>query len=118
MSEMNSIDGFYIAYFTGVIGTSIGIFVFKEGIVVGADAGGGRYNGVFNISEDAQSIIGTIDLTIPIGMNSITGVSATTEPIAMSVPFELPTQFNRHDVFKIQTPAGPINAKFEKMRDF
>ena len=36
-----SIDGYYAGYMTGVGGAGVAIFSFRDGIIVGADMGGG-----------------------------------------------------------------------------
>jgi hypothetical protein len=115
-SDKSPVDGFYAAYFTGASGTSIGMFVFKDGVVVGADAGGGRYDGEFSVAPDEKSIEAKIRFSLPIGNQSITGATATAEPISIEVPLRLPVEFNRNDVHRIETPIGPINAKFDKIR--
>lgn len=116
--KAHAVDGIYSAYFAGIAGNSFGMFVFKEGIISGADAGGGKYNGYFEIAEDENSLSGMITFILPIGNQSITGAAATSEPIVFKVPIKLPTDINSTDVHTIQTPAGPINAKFEKLRGF
>lgn len=116
-SEHSPVDGFYTAYFSGFAGNSLGMFVFKEGIVVGADAGGGRYDGEFTMTADGTHIEAQIRFTLPVGNQSITGMSAEAEPISIEVPLRLPIEFNRNDVHRIETPIGPINAKFEKIRN-
>lgn len=114
----HTVDGIYSAYFTGVAGNSFGMFVFKDGIISGADAGGGKYDGDFKIAEDGNSLAGVVKFYLPVGNQSITGVAATSEPILFEVPIKLPTDLVESDVHTIQTPAGPINAKFEKLRGF
>ncbi|MER8430866.1 hypothetical protein [Mesorhizobium caraganae] len=115
-SKHTPVDGFYTAYFSGVAGTSFGMFVFKEGVVVGADVGGGRYDGEFALTADGTHVEAKIRFTLPVGNQSITGMSAEAEPISIEVPLRLPIEFNRNDVHRIETPLGPINAKFDKMR--
>ena len=112
----SKIEGFYAAYFTGVMGSTLGMLVFRDGIVVGADAGGGRYDGTYKSVEDDGFIEGVIKFGMPIGAQSITGAAATSEPLSINVPIKFPTEFNRNDVHTIQTPIGAINAKFEKIR--
>lgn len=112
----NPIDGFYAAYFAGATGTSIAMFVFKDGIVTGADAGGGRYDGEYISVDDGRFVEAKIRFTLPIGNQSITGAAAGAEPIAIEVPLRLPSEFNRNDVHRIETPIGPVNAKFDKIR--
>ena len=114
--DSHSIDGFYSAYFTGVTGSSIGIFLFKGGIVVGADAGGGKYDGTYIVDSGTQDINASITFTMPVGSNLITGITSEAEPLSIDVPLRLPKDFNRHDVHRIETPIGPINAKFDKIR--
>lgn len=115
---VSNFDGFYAAYFTGISGNSFGVFVFKEGIISGVDAGGGKYDGDFKIAEDGKSLSGHVKFILPIGQQTITGAAATSEPIVFDVPIKLPTDINRTDVHTIETPAGSINAKFEKLRGF
>ncbi|MCH4561280.1 hypothetical protein ACVILI_001883 [Mesorhizobium sp. USDA 4775] len=110
------IDGFYTAYFSGVSGTSIGMFVFKDGVVVGADAGGGRYDGEYTMTADGSHVEAKLRFTLPVGNLSITGIAAEAEPLSIEVPLQLPIEFNRNDVHRIETPLGPINAKFDKIR--
>lgn len=114
MSAATVFDGFYAGYFTGFVGYSVGVFVFKEGIVVGADGGGGKYDGEYNLAEDGKHIQAKMRFTLPVGHPSITGLSAG--PAPMEVPLSLPIEINSNEVHRIQTPIGPINAKFEKIR--
>lgn len=111
------IDGIYSAYFTGLAGNSFGMFVFKDGVISGADAGGGKYDGNYEIVEQGALLSGTVVFILPIGNQSITGTAATSEPIVFEVPIQLPTKINEQEIYPIQTPAGPINARFEKLRD-
>lgn len=111
-----AIDGFYAAYLAGATGNSIAMFIFKDGTVVGADAGGGRYDGDYMATSDGKHIEAKVRFTLPIGNQSITGAAATMEPLAIEVPLRLPVEFSRNDVHRIETPIGPINAKFDKIR--
>ncbi|WP_075996532.1 hypothetical protein [Salaquimonas pukyongi] len=111
------IDGFYVSYFTGSTGSSIGMFMFKDGTIVGADAGGGVYDGTYVVDETGKNLTGQITFRIHQGGQSITGASAPSGPISVDIPIVLPTEFTRHDVHTIQTPLGPVNAKFEKIRE-
>ncbi|CDN54217.1 Hypothetical protein RG1141_CH18770 [Neorhizobium galegae bv. officinalis bv. officinalis str. HAMBI 1141] len=116
MTETTFVDGFYSAYFTGIAGNSMGMFVFRDGVLAGADIGGGRYDGVYALSPDGKKIISNINFILPVGSFPITGVASETQPMSVSMTLELPIEFNRHDVHRLETPLGPINAKFEKIR--
>lgn len=109
-------DGIYAAYFTGVAGISFGLFVFTNGVIAGVDAGDAIYDGEFDLTEDGQFIVGNVQFSIPIGGQTITGVSAENEPLTFKVPIKLPVEMNPEEVHRIETPAGPVNAKFRKIR--
>ncbi len=117
-AQQKTIDGFYVAYFTGAAGNSYGMFVFREGVVTGADAGGGRYDGEYQLSKDGTKVEGKIKFFLTAGNASITGAQAGSEPISIEVPIQLPVEIDRADVYRIETPIGPINAKFDKVRGF
>lgn len=119
MAKDNSdiMNGYYVGYFTGATGTSLGMFIFKDGIIAGADIGGGMYDGSYQITDDGRHIEGTIAFGMPVGTQSITGATAASEPITIDIPIKLPTKISRNDVHTIMTPLGAINAKFDKVRD-
>lgn len=111
-----AMDGFYIGYFTGTQGTSLGVFVFREGVIVGADVGGGAYDGSYTLSPDGQHIVGTVNMNIGPNNQLITGLISGAQPVRFPVPIQLPVAFSEEAVFRIETPAGPVNAKFKKVR--
>lgn len=118
MSE-NSIDGFYVAYFSGSSGTSMGMFVFREGVFTGADIGGGQYSGEYSLNDGDQTRVSVnVNFLLAPGHLSITGVSADIQPLNVAMNFELPIEFSKDDVHRIETPLGPINAKLHKVRGF
>lgn len=110
-------NGFYSGYFTGIAGVSIGMFIFKDEIISGADAGGGQYEGSYTFIENNKFIEGIIKFILPVGHHSITGKVATTEPIVLEVQIKLPTEIDKNEIHLIKTPIGNINAKFNKIKD-
>lgn len=119
MSKQNGteFDGFYAAYFTGVAGNSLGLFAFSDGSITGVDVGDGQYKGNYKISVDGRFVVGNVEFLIPVGSHSIVGAKAETEPLTMNVPIKLPIAIDPEEVHRIETPAGPVNAKFRKLRD-
>jgi len=115
MGKQQSIDGFYTAYLTGIAGQSIGMFVFTDGKVAGADAGGGRYDGTYIVSQDGLSIVADIRFVMHGGL-SITGAVSGSDPLTAQMKIELPSNIQPHRVHRLETPLGPVNAKFEKVR--
>jgi len=110
-------NGFYAAYFTGVVGNSMGLFVFRDGVITGVDVGGMHYDGTYTIDGVRSLLTGKITYVIKPGHALITGASAGSEPIRVDFPLELPTGFADGRVLSIPTPSGAVNAKFEKVRD-
>ena len=116
--SQNQLEGFYSAYFSGAVGNSFGVFVFRDGLIRGADAGGGIYKGSFKVLEDEDSFEGNIIFLLSPGSYTITGKEAGDEPVILEVPIKLPTNLRKNDVHRIETPNGPINAKFDKISGF
>lgn len=105
----------YAAYFTGAIGVSLGLFIVGDGIISGVDAGGIKYDGTLTTMED-QSLKGAVRFTLSPGQQLITGAIAASLQDFI-VPLHLPTHFADGAIVEIQTPLGPVNARFEKLRD-
>lgn len=109
-------DGFYNAYFSGENGNSFAMFVFTDGKIAGADAGGGLYDGHYTFDDGNAQVIATITFILRLGHTSITGASSEEEPIRVDVPVTLPNVIDSDTVHRIDTPLGPINARFQKVR--
>lgn len=116
MSERD-IQGFYTAYLTGSLGSSLAIFTFFRGGIAGADLGGGVYNGSYKHDSKSDQVHCEVDFTLRVGQTSIGGVSATTAPISAKVPFVVPLPLDPDKVIRIDTLFGPINVRLEKLRD-
>ena len=108
-------NGFYLVYATGRAGHSTLVVVMHNGVLVGADVGGLKYNGT--IKEDGAGYACSVVYVVPPGAVLITGAPAPTAPLRVPVSFNLPKSFADGRVIGIETPMGPINAKFEKIRD-
>ena len=99
-SQTMNPNGFYVAYFTAEFGNSIGIFVLKNDTIIGADLGGGIYDGTFHIENDTAS--GTVTFSSRTGGIAITGAERDL-PVSYDVNFSFslplerggPTNLNR-----------------------
>jgi len=109
---MNAI---YATYFSGATGNSFAILVFLNGVVSGADAGLGRYDGSYAIKEG--KIVGSLVFTLPPHASSITGISTENTPLHLDLTISLALPLEAEPFHQIETPLGPINARFEKLRD-
>ena len=109
-------DAIYTAYLTGKAGSTLALLVFRDGVIAGADAGTVHYDGTYKLTSDLRNIIGNIAVSSPAGVTSITGVSNPDQPLTYDVPFRLPVELDPEAVYRIETPIGPVNAKFKKER--
>jgi hypothetical protein len=112
------VNGFHALYYTGRTGSGFGVVVFKDGIVTGADASGGLYDGEYTTNQDKQILEGKIKLTVPPGVSLVTGAPVTQQPYTQQFPISLPLDLNQPHPLQIQTPTGPVNLNLKKIRDF
>ena len=112
----SKIEGFYAAYMTGTAGTSVLLFVIKDWKLTGVDVGGMKYDG--EVTEIKTGFHCSVVYIIPPGASMITGSPPPTSPQRIPLNFDLPRDFANGQTISIVTPLGPLNAKFEKLRDF
>src|SRR4051812_42295206 len=110
-------DGFYVAYLAGQAGTSMLMAIISNETFVGADVTGMQYDGTIKPMPDGAGYTCSVVYVIPPGVPLITGAPALTEPQRVPLQFILPVGFADKRIITIQTPLGPVNAKFEKIRD-
>jgi len=111
-------NGIYAIYFTGYGGSSLGILSLKDGIITGADVANGIYDGEYKYDRKHSCINGNIKVTVPQGTVFVTGLIATPPNQIINIPFSLPQDFGAEKPIEIQTPIGPINIIFKKLRDY
>lgn len=109
-------NGIYAAYFSGAIGNSFALLIFKDGQVSGADAGFGRYDGQYSVLGNRAE--GQIIFHLPPNSSAITGVSTGDQPLDLSMAISLSLPIEDVEYHEIQTPFGPVNARFEKIREY
>ena len=106
----------YAAYLSGASGKSLALFYIGDGVIAGVDVGGITYDGHATYEADG-SLQGVVSFTAPAGTPLITGISGPTNPTVVSIPISLPAGFADGGFTRIETPLGPLNARFEKIRD-
>lgn len=106
----------YTAFFTGSAGTSVGVFLIGDGVIVGADIGGLVYDGQLVEAADG-ALQGLVQFRVPAGGQLITGLKTEVEQ-KITTEVRLPVDFgDGKQVVRIDTPTGPVNAKFEFVRE-
>lgn len=111
------LDGFYAGYITGNAGVTTLLFALQRGRFVGVDVGGLKYDGVLEEKRDGSGYTLSLVYVIPPGASLITGASPPETTLKVPLSTELPLQFADGRVIGILTPLGPVNARFEKLRD-
>jgi hypothetical protein len=104
-----------IAFMTGSTGSTTSLYYIGDGVIAGIDAGGMKYDGVYKIAADGTYQVALV-YSIPKGVLLITG-QKTTEEQRIEFAFNLPHRFWEGETIRIEGPAGPINARFEKLKD-
>ena len=106
----------YIAYLTGVAGQSIGLFYIGDGVLAGVDVATMQYGGAYKTNDDG-SLEGDVEYVLPPNVSLITGSPPGLAPTKISLKLTLPNGFHDGRTIKIDTPLGPVNARFEKLKD-
>ena len=106
----------YVAYFSGIAGQSIGLFYIGDGIIAGIDVGTMLYDGTYTTRPDG-TLEGTVDYVLPAGVPLITGAPAGAIPARVTVKLDLPQNFYDGRTLSFDTPTGPVNARFEKVKE-
>lgn len=109
-------EGFYLANMSGTAGKSMLLFVVRKGKLVGADVGGLKCDGTVRLNEKGSYKF-TITYVVPAGASWITDALPSAHPVTLSFTFDLPREFADGRMIMIETPRGPVNASFQKIRD-
>ena len=112
------IDGFYAIYYTGVSGSGLGVLALHNGIIIGADMFGGRYDGTYKQSTTPDAYDIAVRITVPPGAPLVTGALAGPHPFYMDVTTTLPEDLGGEQPIRIETSTGPVNVIFRKIRDY
>jgi hypothetical protein len=111
-------DGFFAVYVTGRSGVSLVLLASKGGRLVGADIGGLKYDGEIASKPDGTGYTCRVTFKVPQGGALIAGGGPAAAATDITLIAELPANFSEGPIVPIQTPTGPLNARFVKLRDF
>jgi hypothetical protein len=110
-------NGIYSGYFTGSAEIGFGLLLIKDGLIVGADAGGVKFDGKYEANKSGDGFEGIVQVNAPPGGTLIQGIPTGPNGLNYEVKVHLPLDFGARPFIKIETPFGPINVKFVKIRD-
>ena len=104
----------YTIKYLGATGLGFGVLYIGKGTIVGADAGGGRYNGTYTESGGRMKM--TTTLSMPSGGILVTG---TQIPAGTDIPLsaDWPTNFADGTAHPISVLGNEVQGTFEKIGD-
>lgn len=112
----NATNGFYTVYFTGVEVSGHAVFMLRDGVLVGADAAGGEYDGSYKENENGNYMV-SLTVKMQAGMPLVTGAVSREGTLKQEINAAIPANFSNGRMVGIQTPMGPVNAIFRKLRN-
>jgi hypothetical protein len=110
-----SIDGFYAVYMTGAASQGIALLIFRNGEIVGVDAGGVKYDGTYNDVGNGFGV--KLKVSIPPNTPLVQGVSTGPQNETSQIEFQLPVDFLSQPFIRVNAAHGPVNAKILKLRE-
>lgn len=113
-ASAEKLDGIYVAYMAGAEGNGFGMFAFRQGVIAGADPIGVMFDGAYKCLSD--SYLATVTVKVPAGGTVIQGVSSGPSGITYEVEFRLPDSFEEQEFHRVETPLGPVNIRFKRLR--
>jgi hypothetical protein len=108
-------DGFYAGYFTGTGGNGIAMFVLQNGVIVGVDAMGVKFDGNYEAVENGFRL--KVKISAPAGGTLVQGMSTGSTGLTYEIDTIIPGTLDSIPYLTIPTPFGPVNSKFKKLRD-
>ena len=115
MPDGKSNNGIYLAYFTAEFGTTLGIFLLKDGVLCGGDLGNGMYDGKLTLADGGKRLTGSVEFRTTHGGTMITGASSDL-PVSYATDVDLSLPLDGVDFHSISSVSGPVNVRFEKIR--
>lgn len=111
-------EGFYSITFAGTTGNwGTGILVLDTGMVVGADAAGGTYDGTFAFNTRSELIDIDVVVGIPAGIQTVQGAPVSPVDTSFPVKASFPRETPKHPIL-VTTPLGPVSIVIKFLRAF
>lgn len=111
---MNAI---FAMYYTGNAGSGLGVVILRDGLIAGADAGGGIYDGNYALENGGKNLVGTVRLEVPPETGLVTGATSGQSAAVLEIPLSLPVDLAGGKTVPVRTTTGPVNVVFKKLRD-
>lgn len=111
---VDPVDGFYAVYLSSGTGFGAAMFIVRDGKIAGADPHGVVLNG--SCSRRGDTYKAKVKIEVPPGATLLQGGAAGPEGTKYEVNFTFDYPLDGLPFRRIETPMGPVNAKFVKVR--
>jgi hypothetical protein len=112
-------EGFWQVEFVGVAGYGMGVLVLDTGIICGAGAAGGHFDGTYQFDPGTNVLDCSITWTASVpGITLVQGGPPLPKGASFTATVQLPNTMGESVTLQVQTPPGPVNVRLTKIRDF
>ena len=108
-------EGIYIAYVSGAEGYSAILFVLRNGRLTGADIGGMKYVGEYEVSQN--QIVGNLFAEVPANAGLISGFKNGDSPTKFNMPFSIEITEIGKGIIYLKSPFGDLTANISKIQE-
>jgi len=111
------VEGIYRVTFTGMKGSGFGVLLLKGGAIAGADVVGATFDGSYVERPNNQGVVVQVTMRFPAGATPVQTGIPLTQPVSVPVDATLPNDLGNGNAVRVETPLGPVNVVFAKIRD-
>lgn len=109
------LDGIYTITFRGEADWGMGMLIFQDGQIIGADVGGVQYDGSY--IEEGTAVTFDVTMTVPPGSTLVQGTPARSTAYTVPVKTPIPRKaFETGEPVLIDMGPGPVNVIFRRLR--
>lgn len=112
--KVATINGFYAGCFASALGESLALFIFRDGVLAGADGGGFQYDSTISETSEGDFYV-EATVNVPPHAASIIGITAGPEGLSYRSSFRLSASFLHQPFIRIETPHKPMNMRLVKL---
>ena len=110
-------NGIYVIYFAGIMGTGQAMFVLKDNDIAGTDSNGSTLDGTLTPCGSGMLKM-DMNLGIAAGGTLVTGfINSSNNKIVHNITKTIPENFANGQMITIDIPDGPVNVIFRRLRD-
>ena len=110
-------EGFYKVDYAGTWGLGFAVMVFDSGVVVGADAMGGTYDGTYEWNPATSQLDVQVQVKIPAGVTVVQGEVAPEGGLTFSASCSFSREA-RNEIVKATTELGDVQVAIDLLRAF